>query len=446
MEKDDGGYGSPKESSALENKTLRQLNSLRSSMSFRLGEEIVNSILKPWKIIILPFNLFILLINYTQERFGYKKFNGNYSQEVKNSGRRNCIIIFPTNGVGMGHYSRMFALARSMKKVDSNLEIVFFTTNYVLHPLYAEGFTSYHLPNRNKFEKMNARTWNSQCEEIMSNIFAVHKPKMFIFDGAYPYRGMLNAIKTKPDVKRVWIRRVQKKGVDNTPIDAYNNFDSIVVPGDLIEPDMEELARWPVEEITLCPPIISTLRSELYPRGFLRDKLGIPKEAKVALVSLGAGEINDIDDLREYVTNYLTEKGIYVIVADSMLRPIQNKFNNILVRSVKEFPIMRYRNCFDFSIMAAGYNSIHEMMLLRLPSVVIPNDNTQRDDQVKRAKNATFGGRGIIIELLEKEVINLGLDRISDEKVRKKISEKLMSNQSEEGGETLAKKLLNNLN
>ena len=125
-----------------------------------------------------------------------------------------------------------------------------------------------------------------------------------------------------------------------------------------------------------------------------------------------------------------------------MLKPIKNKFNNILVRSVKEFPIMRYRNCFDFSVIAAGYNSIHEMLLLRLPSVVIPNDETQRDDQVKRAKNATFGGKGIIIQLLKKDVINLALDRISDEKVRRTISEKLISNTLEDGGQVLAEKLL----
>ena len=59
---------------------------------------------------------------------------------------------------------------------------------------------------------MDARTWNSQCEEMLANVFSVHKPSIFVFDGAYPYRGMLNAIKGRVGVKRVWVRRVNRRG------------------------------------------------------------------------------------------------------------------------------------------------------------------------------------------------------------------------------------------
>ena len=80
-------------------------------------------------------------------------------------------------------------LAMALRRKDPSIEIVFFTTNYVLHPLYAEGMSAYHLPNRQKFENMDARTWNLQCEEMLANVFSVHRPSIFVFDGAYPYRG-----------------------------------------------------------------------------------------------------------------------------------------------------------------------------------------------------------------------------------------------------------------
>ena len=41
---------------------------------------------------------------------------------------RNSIVLFPTNGVGFGHFTRMLALAKSIRKISPDTEIVFFTT------------------------------------------------------------------------------------------------------------------------------------------------------------------------------------------------------------------------------------------------------------------------------------------------------------------------------
>ena len=37
-------------------------------------------------------------------------------------------------------------------------------------------------------------------EEELSICLEAHRPKQFIFDGAFPYRGMLNAIKSRPEL------------------------------------------------------------------------------------------------------------------------------------------------------------------------------------------------------------------------------------------------------
>ena len=166
-------YGSPREPVAENDRTIRQLYSIKSSMSFRLGNLLVKSIQRPWKILLLPISITWLMWSYVQERFGIKKipetdfFIGNSEKN------RNCIVLFPTNGVGMGHYARMYSLAMELKRQSPGVEIVFFTTNYVLHPLYGDGFTAYHLPNRRKFDGMDARTWNLQCEEMLANVFSV---------------------------------------------------------------------------------------------------------------------------------------------------------------------------------------------------------------------------------------------------------------------------------
>ena len=440
---EDSTFGNPSSNDALVERSSRKIESLKSSLSFRLGNLLVESVLRPWKIIILPFSLVRLFWRFGQERIGMRAIESQQEINLPFESR-NCAVLFPTNGVGMGHYARMFALAMAMKRRDPDIEIVFFTTNYVLHPLYAEGMTSYHLPNRQKFKGMGAKVWNSQCEEMLANIFSVHKPSIFVFDGSYPYRGMLNAIKSREGTKKAWIRRIVKRGKDSVPSDSFSHFDRIVVPGDMMEPDMEELAKWPVEEINLTSPILSVPRNDLHPRGLLRGKLGIPDNATLALVSLGAGEINDIGNLRRFVTEYLVEKGVYVVIADSMLKPMSDSsfVSNEKIRIVQSFPIMRSRNCFDFAIIAGGYNSVNECILLRLPSVIIPNYETQRDDQPMRAMKAAERGGAILVEEPDRGIISLALDRINDPGVRSQMAERLIVNVSDDGAESLAKSLL----
>ena len=110
---------------------------------------------------------------------------------------RNSIVFFPTNGVGFGHFTRLLAVANKIKKTDPEIEIIFFTTMPTLHILADFEFPAYHVSGRYRYKDMDPNVWNSICEEMLNMIFSLHRPKAFVFDGSFPYRGMLNAIKAK---------------------------------------------------------------------------------------------------------------------------------------------------------------------------------------------------------------------------------------------------------
>ena len=76
-----------------------------------------------------------------------------------------------------------------------------------LHLLYNEGFVTYHIAGRKKFADISAGEWNALVEEHLSLAFSQHKPSTFIFDGAFPYRGMLNAIRGQEATRKIWMRR-----------------------------------------------------------------------------------------------------------------------------------------------------------------------------------------------------------------------------------------------
>lgn len=435
-------YGSPTEGSSEEYRARRELARIRSTMSFKLGILLTTAVKKPWLIPLLPFTFIHLVWNHGMQRLGKQQAYREPGSREEKSEARDCVLLFPTNGVGMGHFSRMFCLAKAIKRRSPKTEVVFFTTNYVLHPLYRNEFTAYHLPNRNKFESMTATIWNAQCEEMLANIIAVHRPHTFVYDGSFPYRGMLNAIASKPTMKRIWVRRQSKSKGDNTPVDAFLHFDKIAVPGDLLEPDMEILSTWEVDEINLLPPLLSIGRSDLSAKGMLRDKLGIPEDATVALVILGAGAINDINSIREDVVSTLLDLEAFVIVGDSMLNPARPLFRHPNLRVIEDYPIMRFRRCFDLAVIAGGYNSVHETMLLRLPSLVIPNHNAKRDDQGGRAKKAAESNGLMLLESHNKEMLKLALERLMDSEIRSEMAEALLKNKVKDGATVFADSIL----
>ena len=425
----DGLYGDLSGAEAISDASSRKLEKVLSSLSYRLGKIIVDSARKPWMLPLIPFSIGKLLVSFSLESLGKRKYILHNSSTFENNKQRDCIVLFPTNGVGLGHFSRMFSLARAIKRARPSTEIVFFTTSPVVHPIYSRSFTCYHLPGRKKFTDMSPSSWNSICEESLANVISLHRPRIFVFDGSYPYRGMLNSIKNKTNIHKVWIRRPGKLSSNSIPTDSISHFDRIVIPGDYIETDEEIFSSWDVEEVNLVPPLISVSRSDLLPSRELKGRLGIPNESQVALISLGAGVINEIGDVRRFVIEGITSRGIYAVIADSMLNPSDEFFDDTLVRVVKEFPIMKYRKSFDFAIIAGGYNSIHESIFLKLPSLVIPNDGTGSDDQRLRSNFAAQSGGFIVIDEGDYEMMDLAIERMCDESVRNQMIESLIENE-----------------
>ena len=132
-------------------------------------------------------------------------------------------MLFPTNGVGLGHFTRLFAVARQIRKQDQDVEIVFVTTMSALHLVESEGFASYHLPGKYMFNEMTSAEWNAITEEILGTVFEIHRPSIFVFDGAFPYRGMLNAINNRKGLTNFWLRRgTFKKVAQKSPWIASN--------------------------------------------------------------------------------------------------------------------------------------------------------------------------------------------------------------------------------
>ena len=382
----------------------RENRRLRNSAPFRLGVLLTNAVQRPWRIFLLPFTVPYLVFCIGMERIGKRPIPyGDGEDEEARQPRKDSIVLFPTNGVGFGHFTRMYALAKRWKKRFPSSEVVFFTTMPTLHLLYNDGFPTYHLAGRKKHDNMTASEWNAMVEEQLSLVFTQHRPTMFVYDGAFPYRGMLNALKGQRSLKKVWLRRGMFKKGTNIPVDSIEHFDLIVRPEDSVPLKPTELEHG-VKTISV-PPMVLLDNEELIRRNDARKRLGLGLEEKVVYVQLGAGRINEIgSEVRLTIDALLAHENVSVVLGESMLgeRLSVNLDRVVLLR---DYPNSVYFNAFDASVQAGGYNSYHEMRKFGVPTVFYPNMATGMDDQLARCRQAEAEGWGLVVEKRTKSAI-----------------------------------------
>ncbi len=371
-------------------RSQREVRRLRTSVSFQLGLHMTTAARKIWRLPFLPITLPLLAVKLGLQRIGHRPIEESLSIEQSvQAEREHCIVLFPTNGVGFGHFTRMYAVARALRKADPSLEIVFFTPMPTLHILYSEEFPTYHLAGRYKHANMSATQWNGLVEDMLHMVFDMHRPKWFMFDGAFPYRGMLNAIASQPHMDKWWMRRGSLKKNKSIPVDSESFFDGIIIPSEGEEIETEQ-------GVHVVAPIKAIEIEEAWDRSFARSRLSIPDDGKAVYVQLGAGRINDIEGLLEKVLHSLfNHSEVYVVLGESMLGERLN-FTHERLRVVRDYPNALYALAFDASVQAGGYNSYQEMRMFGIPTLFIPNVDTGMDDQVARCKIAEEEGWGLL--------------------------------------------------
>jgi len=414
----------------------REIHRLQTSPSLRLGVHLTDAIKKPWRapflIITLPIHM--LMIGF--ELLGLKSQPKSLS---KNSAGRftsksDCIVMFPTNGVGFGHFTRMLAIAKRMKRLNAELEIIFFTTMPTLHLLKPYDIPAHHVAGPKYFNEMSSEEWNGLLEEELTLCFETHKPSMFIFDGAFPYRGMLRAIRNNSGISKFWMRRGSFKKNSSIPVDSIEYFDAIIRPEDSVGIQNEEIQH--NVEVIKCPPIVMLDSDELLTRERVRSRLNLPQDATVVYVQLGAGEINNINsEIRLTIEALLQNPDVHIVLGESLIGK-RIEIDLPRVKILRDYPNSMYFNGFDATVQAGGYNSFHETRNFGLPALFYPNMKTGMDDQLARCKVAEKEGWGIVLESrTEANVQKYCIELL-------KIDIKKSPRTNEEGARVIAMKLL----
>ena len=425
------------------NRAQHIVNHMDSNASTRylIGDAVMGSTKSFGRAIRLPKRLLRIYRDAKSGKIGRIK-NGSGSFEIEPIDDGNAILFVPTNGAGLGHLTRLLAIARRVKRIDPSKKIIFHTTSSAMHLILQEGFLGYHLPSKMLFPKeMSAKQWNAMLRDHLETVIGIHQPETIVFDGAFPYAGLVASMRKKDGLRKIWVKRGQhKEGKAELVESKETEFDEVYVPG---EAGGENSMR--KEGIkTFCEPVLYLDREELKDRESVRRQWNIPDGMKMVYVQLGAGKINDIHSTISILLNELLKRDdVFVVIGESIIgNRMDLKMDRVL--TLRDYPNSIYFNAFDLIVTATGYNTFHEVMYFGVPSILIPNENTKTDDQVARAMLAGNAGAAIVLRDPGATDFEKAIQEALDEENNQNMRNNALSLMKENGAQQMAEMIVQN--
>ena len=296
------------------------------------------------------------------------------------------IMLMSSNGAGMGHLTRLFSYASRLEE-DVSAHIVSLSQ---AAPLASRlGLTYEYLPSA-KALGMPPGRWRPIFADRVGDSIDRFQPDVVVFDGTWPYGGMEEIRAAHPRAHWVWSRRgMWREGRNSAQLAKAAWFDSVLEPGDLAQAyDRGATASAPSHRVG---PVTLVDAHQLQPRDEARDALGLPASGPLALVSLGAGNINDTASDIGAAIRALSDLGVGVCVTVPDIASAGAAAGED-IHLVRDYPLSRRYAAFDLVISASGYNSFHELMRMGVPTLFVPNTETSLDDQEARARFAAERG------------------------------------------------------
>ena len=345
--------------------------------------------------------------------------------DTKPEDTKKTILFMSSNGVGMGHLTRLMAMA---SRASSDIQPVFFTLSQAVGVVYDTGFPVEYLPS-NMYLKAPKTEWNSLLEGRLHHLFDIYEPEVIVFDGTNPYDGLLSALKDHSGVKKVWSRRGMWR-TDNTQqqqeqIDKSDHFDLILDPGEWSAEADKGLTAQHRHQATSVKPITLLDRDGLATREKARQELGIPSEGPAVLMQFGSGSVHDVDSITAQVLNRLIqEEDLHIFMSKLPISTSQQDYSqHVIEKSI--YPLSRYLHAFDFAISSAGYNAFHELVNFGLPTLFIPTVESLTDDQPARAHYAEHQCVALSADSTDIRAILGKLERILEPGTRQALKAKL---------------------
>jgi len=367
----------------------------------------VQAIERPILLPVLPITITKFLLECL-----FKKKHAVNTQEEEPT--RNCIVGFSAESSRGLHFERMERLLYELRQhgiqtvhVTNDREIRIFEKN--------NGSILYSIPSRGNIKEMNPRTWNKKCHRILSGILDTYHPRSFLFDGDYPFRGVINAITIRPEMNCFWLRESPLNfKIPSLPIDGFDAFDAIIHPSISRRDDPDSIIG--VSGTIFCNPIIGKYPNDAKIEAW-HNKFNT-KGKKIIFVQMS----KQILEYESIFQQLLLHKDI-VLLCLSSSTPKQFNLNKQIIYS-HTLSTNEAISLSDACLISPDFHNIHSCFLMNKPTICIVDSKPHLDSIYRE-----FGTKNLPLILIESladdDFISISLERILDEKYQMQLVERM---------------------
>ncbi len=333
------------------------------------------------------------------------------------------IILATSNGVGMGHLARATAIATELKAF-ANPIIVSMAGGIAEIPSALDVRCEY-IPGRDR-NWMSPMAWNNYLRDRLLALIEETDAKLISFDGVVPYTGFLAMKETKPEIPLIWMRRgLWKKTPQRLALYLQTKLvDSIIEPGDFAH----EYDKGPTAQrgdSILTSPVSLFDSTTALSRSDARSALGLDVDRPAVLVQLGTGETDMNQKMTAVLNGLVGWKDLQVVLTKA---PVDKDGKSLIpedldVKVIRYFPLARVLQAFDGAIGATGYNTVHELLPARIPTVLV-STICNTDDQELRAQWCGDFGYALNADQANMADVTAKVRQLQDPVVRDQLSGK----------------------
>ena len=326
------------------------------------------------------------------------------------------VLFYAINGIGMGHLTRQYAIARELdsllRALGQPADIRFLTSSEA--PGLVQEFPAYKLPSRTLFQSRRLSGFEADCKLMISSLMAGFRPDILVMDtqagGSF---GEFAFVRDFASL-RVFIDRHRDQSGETGArhLQQLLLYELVLVPdrherrADYSLPQDFQGRRSFIGPVTL-------FRGGLDP-GQLRAEFGWDAGSRVAYVSAGGGGDPLAAGQMDFLVSQMLERGYHVLAGYGPLYRGRRQYGQRVV-PLTEMNVSTYFPGLDLAVSAAGYNSYQELLAASVPTLFYAQPK-QLDQQQRRIRIGLEQGWHGELSELSPAALDAGLAWLADQR------------------------------